>query len=199
MSKGVAKSSESHRERIIRAAYTCFERFSVAKTSIEDILTEAKLSRPTIYKYFSGKEAIFQEICVIESQKLNAEVRSRINRKKAFADTFTEVILLIVRLAMANPYLRAGVEDAKFASHATAKDSVLHDSYRELWGNFLKRAAERGELASDISVEEIISWIGSSEAMLMMRVDAVELSDDELRRIIRRFVVQPLLPQSEKD
>ena len=35
--------------------------------------------------------------------------------------------------------------------------------------------------------------MNSSQAMLMMRLDAVDIADDELRRLIRRFVVEPLL------
>ena len=38
-------------ERIIRAAYLCFDRYGVRKTTIEDIAKTAGVSRPTVYKH----------------------------------------------------------------------------------------------------------------------------------------------------
>jgi AcrR family transcriptional regulator len=42
------------RTRILEAAVACVERWGLAKTSIEDVATEAGLSRATVYRYFSG-------------------------------------------------------------------------------------------------------------------------------------------------
>ena len=94
---------------------------------------------------------------------------------------------------MANIYLRRASEIVSFSSHATSSSSPLHTYYRGLWGRLLTRAADRGDLAADLSIDEVTSWLNSSQAMLMMRLDAVDIDDDELRRLIRRFVVEPLL------
>jgi len=42
------------RTRILEAAVACIERWGLAKTSIEDVATEAGLSRATVYRYFAG-------------------------------------------------------------------------------------------------------------------------------------------------
>lgn len=94
---------------------------------------------------------------------------------------------------MANIYLRRANEIVSFSSHATSPSSSLHKYYRGLWGRLLTRAADRGDLAADLSIDEVTSWLNSSQAMLMMRLDAVDIDDAELRRLIRRFVVEPLL------
>ena len=40
--------------RLIDAAESCFDHYGVAKTSVEDIADEAKVSRATVYRYFAG-------------------------------------------------------------------------------------------------------------------------------------------------
>src|SRR3546814_9749490 len=47
-------SVDDARDRLIDAAETCFTRFGVAKTTLEDIATEAGVSRATVYRYFEG-------------------------------------------------------------------------------------------------------------------------------------------------
>ena len=42
------------RTRILEAAVACIERWGLAKTSLEDVATEAGLSRATVYRYFAG-------------------------------------------------------------------------------------------------------------------------------------------------
>lgn len=188
-----AASTETYKDRIVRSAYHCFDRYGIAKTTIEDIAGDAGVSRPTVYKFFANKDAILDEICTLESKKTNDEVRARLVRQDSFSDTLTDAILLVVRVSMANIYLRRANEIVSFSSHATSPSSSLHKYYRGLWGRLLTRAADRGDLAADLSIDEVTSWLNSSQAMLMMRLDAVDIDDAELRRLIRRFVVEPLL------
>jgi AcrR family transcriptional regulator len=42
------------RERLLEAAYACVARYGLAKTTIEDVARESRLSRATIYRYFPG-------------------------------------------------------------------------------------------------------------------------------------------------
>ena len=42
------------RTRILEAAVACIERWGLAKTSLEDVATEAGLSRATLYRWFAG-------------------------------------------------------------------------------------------------------------------------------------------------
>ena len=47
-------ASADARERILQAAYRCVARYGMAKTTLEDVSREAKLSRATVYRYFPG-------------------------------------------------------------------------------------------------------------------------------------------------
>jgi AcrR family transcriptional regulator len=47
-------SATDTRTRILEAAVACVERWGLAKTSLEDVANEARLSRATVYRHFPG-------------------------------------------------------------------------------------------------------------------------------------------------
>ncbi|WP_166671312.1 TetR/AcrR family transcriptional regulator [Cryobacterium psychrophilum] len=55
--------SENERiERILTAAYVCFTRHGVRRTTMEDIAREADMSRPAVYQYVSNKPDAFRRL-----------------------------------------------------------------------------------------------------------------------------------------
>ena len=48
--------------RILRAAMNVFGRLGYADTRVEDILEEAKICRPTFYRYFKSKDDVFDAV-----------------------------------------------------------------------------------------------------------------------------------------
>lgn len=194
-----AKSSDGASEsidRVIKAAYECFDRFGVKKTTIEDIAAQAEMSRPTVYRYFSGKDDILRHICSLEIRKVNDELRSRISRRDTFADLLTECLLLTTRIAHDNKYVRLLVESSEVTSRSADPASNDYTANRAVWGTLLETAMKRDEVAPDLTIDSVASWLILAESMLLIKVDSVAFSDDELRSFIRRFVVAPLLPSA---
>jgi AcrR family transcriptional regulator len=182
-------------EKIIRAAGACFERFSVAKTTIDDIAKAAGVSRPTVYKYFSNKDSIIDRISAIEAARMTTQIRKRIKHDLSFQETLTQVFLIGTRIASKNPYIRRFLESIEVASRSADPDQPIHRYQKEQWGHFLDVALERKELATDISRNEIISWLALAQSLILIKVEARPLSDEELRRFVSRFVVYPLMRQ----
>jgi AcrR family transcriptional regulator len=190
------KASSSY-ERIVRASYLCFERHGIERTSIEDIAREAGVTRPTVYRYFKGgKIDIVDMISSEESRKIHAEVRKRLVRGKTFEELLVEALVLVVRLAIQNPYVRRILSYHEFQAEAVSLEGEMHRLHREWWGPLLEHAAQRGELAGDLDIDEILVWLTLTQNMLLMRLDSAEISDGELRRLVRRFVVDPLLARN---
>jgi AcrR family transcriptional regulator len=190
LTSGAARPQTNSYERIVRAAYKCFERYGIDRTSIEDISREAGVTRPTVYRYFAGKVQIVDLMAVEESRKVNVEVRKRLVRTEKFDALMTEALLLIVRIAIENPYIRWILSYHEFE---TEPDTQLHRMQKVWWGGFLERAAARGELASDLDAEEVIQWLTMAQRLLLTRLESGPVEDPELRRFIRRFIVEPLL------
>lgn len=185
-------------ERIIRAAYACFERFGVRKTTIEDIATAASVSRPTVYKHYAGKDAIVDRICTLESFRVNADIRAALKKGDGLAETLTRCLLLSVRSAGKNPYIRRFLENVSAASASADPKGHIHQVQRDRWGSLLERGREDGTLAPDLSVDDVVSWLTLSQALLLIKVDAVETSDADLAAFIRRFIVEPLLARGDR-
>ncbi|HWV59427.1 MAG TPA: TetR/AcrR family transcriptional regulator [Sphingopyxis sp.] len=187
----------STQERILRAAYDCFEQYGIAKTTIENIASRAKVSRPTVYKYYPSKDAILDEISVRETWRVNSEVRRRLVRSDDFADFLTDTLLLVIRLANENVYIRRMVESIEFQESVISPSSLMQQLQRTWWTNLFEQARARGEIAADLDIDEIIYWLARAQAMLMLQVASPQIDDAEKRRFIRRFIVQPLLAGSE--
>lgn len=57
----------AQRERILEAAYACFARFGLGKTTVEDVVKESGVSRATIYRAFpGGKDELLREVVAWE-------------------------------------------------------------------------------------------------------------------------------------
>ena len=192
-----ADESNGLRTKLIDSAYQCFDRFGVKKTSMEDIAKQAGVSRQSVYRPFSSKQEILESICSLEAVKVNAEVRKRLGRQKKFDELVTEVLLLIVKVVRGNPYLKAFLDDLALQSKAVAKSSRVYQLNREWWGDVMEQAAANGELATDISLDEILSWLLMGQAMLQIRLEGQGEDDESLRRFIRRFVVFPITAQAD--
>lgn len=55
-------SDDERLERILTAAYACFTRHGVRRTTMEDIAREAGMSRPAVYQYVRNKEDAFRRL-----------------------------------------------------------------------------------------------------------------------------------------
>jgi len=65
----MATQSDSGKRQIIKkAARELFFHFGFTKTSMDDIARQSNLAKPTLYYYYSNKEALFQEIVLEEAE-----------------------------------------------------------------------------------------------------------------------------------
>ncbi len=55
-------SDDERIEAILDAAYTCFTRHGVRRTTMDDIAREADMSRPAVYQYVRNKEDAFRRL-----------------------------------------------------------------------------------------------------------------------------------------
>ena len=187
------KDKISSKDRIIEAAYRCFHRFGIRKTTIDDIASAAQVARPTFYNYFNGKSDVVDYLRQLELVRVNQEIRARMKKYSSFAEALTEAILLSVTVAKANDYIRTLIEDAQTVSQASVPHSQAQRVHLERWGPLLNRAKEHGELREGLSIEEVVAWLTLVQQLLLTKLEADPLSENELRRFIRTFIVTPVL------
>lgn len=182
------------KQRIIDAAYKCFDKYGIRKTTIDDIASTAGVARPTFYTYFDGKDEVVDHLRSLESLRVNQEIRARMKKYKTFEDALTECLVITVAVARENSYVRALIEDVALVSKTAAPYSSGHRVNLERWGPLLSGAAARGELSPELTPEEVVTWLTLAQTLLLIKVDADPVPEAELRQFIRRFIVRPLLP-----
>ena len=83
------------RERLLEAAYRCVARYGIAKTTVDDICREAKVSRPTVYRQFpGGKDVILREVVAWESSRLFGSITRAVAGVTDLVDLLEELIVV---------------------------------------------------------------------------------------------------------
>ena len=71
-------TAEDKKSIILQSARELFFRFGFNKTSMDDIALQSKLAKPTLYYYYTNKEAIFNEIVIEEAKRFMDWVEKQI-------------------------------------------------------------------------------------------------------------------------
>jgi len=70
--------TDTTREQIVAAACRVFARYGIDKTSVTDVVREARVGRATFYKFFGNKEAVFAAVIEREIGEMVVEVRAAV-------------------------------------------------------------------------------------------------------------------------
>lgn len=86
-------AAETPARRVLDAAKRCMERWGVDKVTVDDIATEAGVSRATLYRMFpGGKDVLFESLRVQELE----EFFTRLSDHLRDADSFEEIAVRAV-------------------------------------------------------------------------------------------------------
>jgi AcrR family transcriptional regulator len=179
--------------RIVAAARACFESHGIAGTRLEDVALGAGLSRQTLYKYFSGKQDIVDQIGFLEMVRINASLRTALGGAQGFAERLTQAIVLSVEIALDNPYIRRAIEELGILPGFSGADARILDWQRDKWRPMIRRAAARGELAEDLEFEALVQWIIQCQLLLTLSYQRLSDAGIAVAPFVRRFMVAPLL------
>jgi len=156
-------------DAVLDAVKRCSERWGMAKVTIDDIATEAGVSRATIYRMFpGGKDVLFDALRVRETEEFLVGLRDHV----ASATTLEELLLHTV--VHATTELRA---DEHFA---------------------VMLASEPGEVAADLTIEGLPRIIRIASVFLCPLVE-VYLPRPEAARLVEllsRLVISYFLAPS---
>jgi AcrR family transcriptional regulator len=99
----------SHEEataaRILDAAFACAEKFGLVRTTMSDVSREARLSRQTVYRYFSSKHDLFMALVIREEEVLMSQVREAIEPHRELRPAIEAAFRVTLRAMRAHPLL----------------------------------------------------------------------------------------------
>lgn len=82
------------RERLLEAAYACVARYGIAKTTMDDVAREAKVSRATVYRHFAGgKDQLVREVVAWESARFFLRLGEAVGDATDLAELLEEALL----------------------------------------------------------------------------------------------------------
>jgi AcrR family transcriptional regulator len=81
------------RARLLDAALCCYERLGVSKTSIADIAAQAKVTRPTVYRYFGSHREILNALVRRELDRFWSHLHTELQHIDNFRDYLVEGLI----------------------------------------------------------------------------------------------------------
>ncbi|MET7401028.1 TetR/AcrR family transcriptional regulator [Dactylosporangium sp. NPDC005572] len=192
--------NDDTRRRIIGGAAACFRRFGIAKTTIDDVASEVRLSRRTVYRYFANKNELFSAVVSQDFEDLSREGR-RIYETHEFGEGLVEVSLVMMHRVSESPALAwLFAADTKDETFETLFGGPAFTSLVERFlAPYIKKAQERQELRTDISVADAVEWITHLMFSLLVPNPMITRHDDDhLRALLRTFVLPGLAPVSRR-
>jgi AcrR family transcriptional regulator len=92
-------------ERWLDAAESCYTRFGLAKTTVEDVARAAGVSRATLYRHFGSRNDLLVGVIARDARRLAAEAAVTIQRFDDVGSWIVEGILLCLREIPRRPML----------------------------------------------------------------------------------------------
>lgn len=85
-------------DRVLDAARGCLERWGFAKLTIDDIASEAQVSRATIYRMFpGGKDVLFEAMRVRELQDFFDHLKTELDGADSLEDLLVRTVVTATR------------------------------------------------------------------------------------------------------
>jgi AcrR family transcriptional regulator len=181
----VSDRSVDTRTRILEAAVACVERWGLAKTTLEDVATEAGLSRATLYRWFEGgRDQLITETVAWETGRFMTRLVEVIEAQTSLEDKLVEGLvfghqavhdhLLLQRILSSEPELFL----TEFHSTVPVLDELARDYLVQQLGHEQLRPGVDVDWAAEYLSRLFLSYLGSHGRW--------DLSDhDQVRRLVR--------------
>ena len=195
-SKERVDNEDDARERLLNAAETCFERFGLRRTTIDDVAREAKVSRSTVYRYFDGRGDLIVGAYMRESEAVNEKVKALMRQPGPFPERVVKAMMRSIDAIRAGKYLplMLSPEGAQLATKAVTASSAFYESSRETMGPFLEQAKRDGEVREDLELDDFIEWTLRLIFSFATFDSAKQRDAKNLEKFIAAFLTPSLTP-----
>jgi TetR/AcrR family fatty acid metabolism transcriptional regulator len=160
----------ARRLRILDAAARCFAKHGFARTRVEDVAAEARVSRALVHHHFGSKEELAQQV----QQHMLEEWSAAVDQAIAGAATAGDALEAWLRVNLSDtrrrPLLHAILADA--ALLASFEDAARRSmaEWREKLVVLLQSGVARGEFRVDLEVESTAEVLRAMQVGMMQHL-----------------------------
>ena len=189
-------SVDDARDRLVDAAEACFTRFGVAKTTLEDIATEAGVSRATVYRYFEGgRDEIILGVVLREGREFLESLGLRVQREQTLGDAIVEGVLYTVAAVRKNDHL-ALLFAPDVAGHTTSiagASAALYELTQDFLRPIFEQARTAGQLRDGIIAEDAAEFVLRMILSLLSVAGPRKRSQAKEREFLRTYCAGALV------
>ena len=204
----MAKSSSNGktRQEILRAALKRFAHAGYAATSVQQIVADAKLSKPALYYYFPDKAGLFQALVTEAFEERHRLMREAVSGVKGFHEQLVEILAglfeyfrqnrELMRISLATAFAAPGEVPAglRYLDKAMRNFEFIH--------SLMKDALKRGELDARFeSCELAFGFYGQMNLYLMSHLLMPDqpLDRQTAVRIVDLFLAGAASPKARRN
>lgn len=93
------------RERLLKAALICAQKYGLAKINIKRVAEEVGVTRQTVYRHFPTSEALVAAASFAVGGQLMDQLQHRIAARQGFEDKLIEGVVFLARQIPSDPFL----------------------------------------------------------------------------------------------
>ncbi|MBK0866912.1 TetR/AcrR family transcriptional regulator [Saccharopolyspora sp. HNM0986] len=186
--------------RLLDAAYEQFCRMGIRRSTMEDVARRAGVSRITVYRRFTTKDALVEHVVRREFRWYFDRFRTDIAQAATAADRVELGFASALRAIRGNPLIGGLME----AEPDLLVPSMINDGGRTLatvrrfLAGQLRHEQAAGHVAAAVDVDLVAEMmVRVSASFLVIPSELVDIDDDEqVRAVARRFLVPMLEPSA---
>jgi AcrR family transcriptional regulator len=190
---------DAARERLLDAAEGCIDRFGLAKTTVEDIATAAKVSRATIYRYFDNRDELMLAV-VLRSldRSQNGDLDDwfvTAETPEQFGAALVDAMVSLLDRLRHDPKLsvllnrESGGVSATISGASQALFSIVIDD----WHPRMTASQQAGLLRPDLDVDELSEWVLRNVLSLLTVEGPRHHTAEDERRLLATYLAPALV------
>lgn len=185
-------TEDARTAEVIDAAVECVRRLGARKVSVEDIASEAGISRRTLYRLYPNRRAIMRAVIFHRLEKIAIQIQDAMRKCRTFEDCIVTGSVLTIKIARRDEvYVSIADDDSTLVLNNPSyrKGTQVEPLFLSTWAGVFERGRKEGKIHKSLTNHQLADWLMSIHLMIQWRED---LNDAEKAALLRTFVLPSL-------
>jgi AcrR family transcriptional regulator len=178
-------ANDKKRTLILDAAEGLVRRFGIKKTSMGDVATASKVSRATLYNYFSDKDVLINDLLARAQRQFCDSVEAELVHSKTLLEKVTQTVIWCRQQIASDLFLNISETEPE-----TAAQMALNGEHIQwcmtIWPEHVQLGIASGELNPKLNPIHAADWI-QRIVLTMVLFPTISLDIDD-PKALRRYL-----------